>query len=123
MNTDWHQEETYKSMIQISSVVMKFVFTANGGAAIALLTFMGHLRAKDIDSPELTCALLFFLAGVLFGGFTAVFSYMTQLTLFQEGKGELSENKHVKYLRIAIVFATLGIASFGVGSLLAVSGL
>ena len=72
MSNNWHQEETYKSMIQISSVVMKFIFTANGGAAVALLTFMGQLRAKDIAPPELSCALLFFLLGVLFGGLEKV---------------------------------------------------
>tara|TARA_R110002072_G_C7607072_1_gene504663 strand:+ start:82 stop:453 length:372 start_codon:yes stop_codon:yes gene_type:complete len=123
MSTDWHQEETYKSMIQISSVIMKFVFTANGGAAVALLTFMGHLQAKDISPPDLSSALLFFLAGVLFGGLTAAFSYMTQLTLFREGKNELPKDKHHSPMRIAAFFAALGIATFGVGSWLAVSAL
>ncbi|NYS77702.1 MULTISPECIES: hypothetical protein [Halomonadaceae] len=123
MSNNWHQEETYKSMIQISSVVMKFIFTANGGAAVALLTFMGQLRAKDIAPPELSCALLFFLLGVLFGGLTAAFSYMTQLTLFREGKSELPPNKHHIPMRIAALFALFGIVSFGVGSWLAVGAI
>ena len=121
--SNWHQEETYKSMIQISSVVMRFIFTANGGAAIALLTFAGHLHKNGTTPPEFSSAMTCFLAGVLFGGLTAVFSYATQLTLFREGKNELKSNSHHIPMRIAATFAALGITAFGCGSWLAVGAL
>jgi len=38
-NNNWHLEETYKSLIQISLVVMRFILIANGGAAVALMAY------------------------------------------------------------------------------------
>ena len=121
--SNWHQEETYKSMIQISSVVMKFIFTANGGAAVALLTFAGHLYKNGVNPPEFKAAMLCYLAGVLCGGLMAGFSYMTQLTLYREGKGELRPNSHHLPMRIAVLLSVVGIALFGCGSWLAVGAL
>ena len=79
-----------------------------------------YLYAKGTVPPEFSSAMLCYLAGVLFGGMTAVFSYMTQLTLFREGMGRENQNKHHTPMRIAALFAALGIAMFGVGSWLAV---
>jgi len=120
MTNNWHQEETYKSMIMVSTVVMKFVLTANGGAAVALLAFAGNLYAKGALPPSFSPAMLCFLMGVLSGGLTAVFSYMTQLTLFREGKNEVKQNTHHVPMRIAALFALIGITLFGVGSWLAI---
>ena len=35
------QQETYRSMIQIGTMMIKFCGTVNGGAILALLTFIG----------------------------------------------------------------------------------
>ena len=121
--SEWNKEETYKSMIQISTVVMKFIFTANGGAAVAMLTFSGHLYAKGSIPPDFSIAMLFFLGGVLAGALTAVFSYMTQLTLFREEMGRETRDKHHTPMRIAALFAIIGIGMFGGGSWLAVNAM
>jgi len=40
---DWHKEETYKSLILIGLSALKFVLLANGGAAVAILAFIGKV--------------------------------------------------------------------------------
>ena len=116
-NNNWHLEETYKSLIQISLVVMRFILIANGGAAVALMAFAGNLYANKIEIPPcFKPAMLCFLGGVTAGGFTCVFSYLTQLTLYREERDKLGANKHHKYLYIAMCFAVLGVLLFGIGS-------
>ncbi len=41
-NTDWHAEETYKSLMLYGNNAIRYVLLINGGAIIALLTFLGN---------------------------------------------------------------------------------
>lgn len=123
-NNNWHLEETYKSLIQISTVVMRFILIANGGAAIALLAFAGNLYANKIGvPPSFKPAMLCFLGGVTAGGFTCIFSYLTQLTLYREERDKLGTSKHHKTLYTAMFFAVLGVLLFGIGSWVGISQL
>lgn len=116
-NNNWHLEETYKSLIQISIVVMRFILIANGGAAVAMLAFAGNLYANNIElPPSFKFAMLFFLGGVTSGGITCVLSYRTQLTLYREERDKLGTNKHHIALYLTMFFALLGIFLFGLGS-------
>jgi len=117
---NWHTEETYKSLIQISTVIMRFILTANGGAAIALLAFSGNIYSKGIAPPNLKYAMSAYLAGVVLGGLVCCFSYITQLILYGESSAGNNGEKHKIPLYIAMVFAVLGIISFGVGSWLSI---
>jgi len=116
----WHVEETYKSMIQISMTVMRFILVANGGAAVALLSFAGNLYVKGEIPPNFTNGMFCFIAGVVFGGLTAVFAYMTQLTLFREDMGRKEENKHHMWMYAAACCGLFGIVCFGVGACIVV---
>lgn len=40
---NWHAQETYRSMMEFARGMLRFTFLANGGAIIALLTFLGDL--------------------------------------------------------------------------------
>ncbi|WGO96678.1 hypothetical protein QFX18_11535 [Saccharophagus degradans] len=118
---NWHVEETYKSLIQISTVVMRFILTANGGAIIALLAFAGNIHAKGQTPPNFKFSIGAFLFGVLLGGLTCAFSYVTQLQLYRESRDGRDKQYHHYYLYPAMVFAFAGICCFGVGSWAAVS--
>ena len=120
-SNNWHLEETYKSMIQISTVVMRFILVANGGAAVALLAFAGNLYAKEVIPPNFAPAMYCFLGGVMAGGLTCIFSYLTQLTLYRESRDKLGTNKHHTPLHIAMVFALCGVILFGLGSWLGIN--
>ncbi len=115
-NTDWHNEETYKSLITISNNGLKFIFLINGGAVIALLTFLGNLLKNNNGSVAINMSLPMglFLAGIVVAGIAYITAYVTQLRLYNEKAGT---KKHEKWLRATLALAILGIISFGAGSI------
>jgi hypothetical protein len=110
----WHQEATYKSMIKISLTIMQFILVANGGAAVALLTFLGSLAEHEKPLPNFTASLAWFLAGVSAGGLMAGAAYVTQFCLFQDRRPD--DNSHLFPLRVTVAFAAIGIFCFLAGS-------
>ena len=82
-----HVLETYRSLMLYGSTGLKFVLTVNGGAAIAVLTFLGHLVSRGGVAPDLRGPLSMFLIGVITGGLATLTTYLTQLTLFNEAVG------------------------------------
>ncbi len=46
--SSWHTEETYKSLIQISTSGLRVVLVANGAAAIAILAFLGDANERGV---------------------------------------------------------------------------
>jgi hypothetical protein len=116
--SNWHLEETYKSLILIGTSALKFVLLANGGAAIAVLAFVGELSAKQSDPPALYLSLGCFLAGVFFGGLSHLTGYVTQLVLYNEEKGGAKGffKKHEPWLYVSLLLVLSGIVCFGVGA-------
>lgn len=122
--SDWHQEETYKSLIQIGVNALRFVVIANGGAAIALLAFLGKIYEPGKVLPDVTTSLGWFLAGVFLGGIAHYTAYMTQLSLFNENMDLFKEkllNNHSKWLTVSLVIVVSSIICFGVGAWLGVN--
>lgn len=126
---NWHLNETYKSLITISLEAFKFCALANGGAAVAILAYLGNVAVKtDLITPiGIRCAMGAFLFGLLSCGIAMVFAYLTQLQLFNEERDQLYpveiQNKsipHTLYLRIALIFLVTSLLAFCEGSLLAV---
>lgn len=118
-----HAVETYKSLIQISVEGMKLLAVFNGGAAVALLSYLGNLAGKNIPVPNMKCSMGCFLAGLFCCGACFITSYLTQLNLYQESM-EFHENNsktnHACILKISILFAVLSILFFAIGSYSAV---
>ncbi len=63
--TPWHLQETYKSLITISVECLKMLAIVNGGAAVAVLTYLGtwetspvtrHLANLQFTSRQRSCA-------------------------------------------------------------------
>lgn len=88
---DFHPAEIYKSLITISVEALKMLALVNGGAAVALLAYLGNLasRSNGTRLPNMTCALACFASGLFLTVLAFIASYLTQLTLYNQ---DLTEN-------------------------------
>ena len=112
-----HWLETYKSLITLSIESFKFSALANGGAAVALLAYLGNIAGKTTSAADMRCPMLAFLTGITLCGFAMLFGYLTQLKLLNEiGRTERFAIRHSLFLWLAITFFAASIIAFGVGS-------
>jgi len=116
--SDWHSSETYKSLMQYGAATLKFVFTANGGSVVALLSYVAAVYGKGCSTPDLKWPMLVFVGGVFLGGCATVTAYLTQLSLFNESQGR--EGSHALPLKLTMGLAILGVLAFMAGSVWAV---
>ena len=111
-----HWIETYKSLITISTEGFKFSALINGGAAVALLAYLGNVAGKGASIPDMRCPMAAFLVGLALCGFSMFFAYLTQLKLLNEiGLSEKPVLRHGMLLWIAIALFAFSLVSFGVG--------
>lgn len=118
-----HALETYKSLMQYGSGALRFVLLVNGGAAVALLTFVGNVIGKGGILPDIRWIMGLFLLGVLLGGFATATSYITQFVLYNEATEQRLPKAlggHMVWLCLSLIFILGGIVSFGAGALLTV---
>jgi hypothetical protein len=115
-----HAIETYKSLIKISIEGIKFIALINGGAAVALLAYLGNVTGKNLPIPDMSWPIGFFLLGLVFCGLAFVASYITQLILFNESMNRPVIFPHTFWLYPAIFVAILSILAFALGSYLAI---
>lgn len=108
-----HDSETYKSMISISVEAMKSLLLVNGGAVIAVLSYLGAINSPAIAS-QAGLPLGLFVAGVVFNIFTFVGSYLTQFALFNESmrRDTYTGPKHQTFLYLSFAFLALCLLSF-----------
>lgn len=127
MPPDIHKEhavETYKSLIQISVEGMKLLALLNGGAAVALLAYLGNVASKCGPVPDMRFSMIYFLAGLVLCGLCFVTSYLTQLALYNEAIGpppKMFYQKHQWWLWFAMFFVLASIGAFACGSYEAVA--
>jgi len=117
-----HFNETYRSLITISMEALKFLSLANGGAAVAILAYLGSASANpSANVPDMSSSMASFLAGIFFCGLGFLFSYITQLKLLGEIRGDSDEKLgHTFYLSVAVTFSFASLLSFACGSWVAV---
>jgi hypothetical protein len=122
MTPDIHKEhaiETFKSLIQMSVEGLKLLAVLNGGAAVALLAYLGNIAGKSVSPPDMRLSMGCYLFGLFFCGLAFVASYLTQLRLYNESMG-LSVSgfviRHTFWLNLAIMLALLSLVAFAVGS-------
>ncbi|MEQ1593277.1 MAG: hypothetical protein ABL892_12945 [Thiobacillaceae bacterium] len=116
-HNDWL--ETYKSLISLSTEGFKFCAFANGGAAVAILAYLGNVVGKNVSVPDMRCAMASFLAGLFFCGVAMLFAYLTQLTRLNR----LSQNKDARKdwrFWVAIILVASSLIAFAFGSWFAV---
>lgn len=110
-NKNYHasQLEMFKSVITSGQNAMRSSFLMNGGAAVALLAFIGHLAAiKPASVPLFASVLMPFVFGVLAMTMTSGFTYLSQW-LYDSA----SEKAQEWGFNINILCIALGISSYG----------
>ena len=122
MSSNWHAQETYKSMISISVEGFKLLALLNGGAAAGMLAAFQNL-AKSIPPSKLQISIGFFAAGLVFVGVAFLFSYLTQNRLFEEAMGRKKEGAHRCSLVLAFASCVLSLLCFLGGAGVSVMGL
>jgi hypothetical protein len=120
---DQHALETYKSLIAISTEAFKALQLLNGGAVVALLTYLGHLdtSSKVADSVALPVGL--FVAGLVARTLAFASAYFTQLALFNESveNTDYWAPSHPSMLWVTLGIAILSLLAFGWGSFAAIA--
>ncbi|MBA3582757.1 MAG: hypothetical protein H0W44_09930 [Gammaproteobacteria bacterium] len=124
-NQSWHALETYKSLITYGHAVLRYVFIINGGAIIAILTFIGDMvsKADGEHVPDMRQPLIFFILGLLVSGIALCLAYWTQLTIYSQLVNKKDSPVHVYWFNGLVVCVGLGIIFFGIGSFVAISRL
>jgi uncharacterized membrane protein YidH (DUF202 family) len=113
-----HWLETYKSLIALSIEGFKFCALVNGGAAVAVLAYLGSIAgSKCVRAPDMRVPMGAFLLGLTACGLAMVFAYLTQLRLLNETRqGYNSRPAHTIALWIAVALTVVSLAAFAVGS-------
>ena len=73
--------EMFKSIIIAGQASLKSAILINGGAAVALLAFTGHVFTTSQDSEvtaKLACAMAYFVGGVISGAVASGLVYVSQ---------------------------------------------
>jgi len=112
-----HWLETYKSLIFISIEGFKFSALANGGAAVALLTYLGNVAGKSAPVPDMRYPMTSYIAGLFCVGIAMLSAYSAQYTLLE--KGGAAEHRmvmHPRLLFLAAFFYVASLVAFGWGS-------
>lgn len=100
--------EMFKSVITAGQNATRAMTAINGGAAVAMLAFLGHLAAiRSPVIPAYAGCMVPFVIGTLLAGLVSAFTYLTQFFY-------ASDSKASQRLGVAAHVATifLGIGSF-----------
>lgn len=128
---NWHLQETYKSLITISVECLKILAIVNGGAAVAVLTYVGNVVTRtsdhhlDIARAYIVSALIIicYCTGLFFTLVAFILAYCVQLQLFQEerarAEGTVPRLKHGWFLWTAIVLLLFSACLFFAGCVVA----
>jgi hypothetical protein len=113
--------ETYKSLITLSVEAFRYLALINGGAIVALLTYLGNAAKNSDNTPDLGMPLLWFIVGLVACGIAMAFAYLTQLRLFNDLllTGKFS-NRHKPTLSAAIFSYVVSLSTFSYGAWLAI---
>src|SRR4051812_393584 len=99
-----HALETYRSLISISLAGLKTLMLINGGAVVALLTYLEHSPQGATLASQAFWSLGAFVAGVVFCVAAFFGSYQTQFTLYNEtvSPAEVAGLSHKVWQRITV---------------------
>lgn len=121
-DSSWHLTETYKALITLSVEALKMLALVNGGAAVAMLTYLGNLvshGSKGVVPPNMVPALLCYGAGLLATVVAFCVAYVTQLRLYKEERdlrcGALTKRRHGYGVVAGITLAVIAAMAFGAG--------
>lgn len=107
-----HAIETYKSLISISTEAFKALQILNGGAVLAVLTYLAQMARTHPDLvPRAKLPISLFLLGLVAGTLVYGSSYLTQLALHMK-KGGISN----LWLYLSFILCFVSVILFSVGA-------
>ena len=113
--------EHFKSVISMAELALKTTLLINGGAAIAVLTFVGNTQTSN--KSIVACGLHAFALGVLAGALATFCAYLTQNRYMNQiNIGESLDENDVRK-KAAIFCCGLSYVCFFVGIFLVSGGL
>lgn len=114
---EWEAANAIESILMESAgksgqVAMKSAILINGGAAVAMLAFIGHVLSSDlcIDIKLLTKSTAFFTIGVLLGAVATGTTYLTYIC-YQISYRKHRENKKVSGDKIIKLGSSINIVT------------
>ena len=114
-----HFMETYRSLITIALASLKYLSLINGGAAVALLAYLGNVASRTGPAPSVTGSMVAFVTGLVFCGIAFLAAYFTQFVLLNESASRPLKVNHGVLLWVGIGSAMLSLASFAYGAITA----
>jgi len=119
-----HALETYRSLISISLAGLKTLLLVNGGAVVALLTYLEHSPQGASLASHAFWSLGAFIAGVVLCVAAFFGSYQTQFTLYNEtvSPASVAGLSHMVWQRITFGLVLLSCIAFAVGAFCSVLG-
>ncbi|MFJ7567857.1 hypothetical protein ACIQW9_12945 [Herminiimonas sp. NPDC097707] len=115
LQSDQHLE-MFKSVIEAGGTALKSAMLINGGAAIALLAFLGNLLTRQphlgdsVIISKLNYAMMIFVCGVGCAALATAARYLAQVCY-----AEFGQTWGGKFRIVAIVFALASFSSFFYG--------
>jgi hypothetical protein len=119
-NLEWYKAqsqadvEMFKSVIQAGQTALRTSFLVNGGAAVALLAFIGNVWAQTqtlVVAKALTLSLSLFSAGVLIGAVATGTTYISQAFFARAWE---KTGYGFQFLTIALVIAAYSVFGGGI---------
>jgi hypothetical protein len=122
--------EVNRALVESGNLALRMVILINGGAAVAVLAFIGGMASQGKLSieqmRELTSNLIWFTSGVAVGGLALGFVYFTTFAVMMTAHNYEARSEHPFYLETAASkrwwFAGEGLRAaavlLGLGSLL-----
>src|SRR5260370_16444275 len=111
-----HAVDTFKSLVQISLEGLKLLSLFNGGAAVALLAYLGNVAGKGLPVPNMRLPMACYVVGLIACGLAFFFGYLTQFRLYNESMGWSPQRQHVKHHVAATIFPLLTLPASPVAS-------
>ena len=107
---------TYSTQVSMAVEAFKLVGFANGGAAVALLAFVGAV-AKAGHTPNVTVPLLLFAFGLVFcmGAFFSAYWAQRCILRYATMAQPAWRSRHVKWYSCAIACTVVSVLCFLIG--------
>ena len=124
----WHIEEVFKSLVTLAVESLKMMALVNGGAAVAILAYLGNIASRNpppLHAPKMLCPLLCYSGGVLASALAFIGAYATQLRLYNEERarhdGKPFRQYHQIGVGICMLLLVFSAIAFGLGCYYAAS--
>jgi hypothetical protein len=109
--------EMFRSVIAAGQNAIRSAFILNGGAAVAMLAFIGHLVSVNISKiPIFADSILPFTAGVLGASVAAGFTYLSQWCYANETPNTVKIGNVIRVVCILLVLGAYGCFVLGMYS-------